>query len=85
MATVRLSPLQRHTLAWLWRQHHRTADPTAANYPALVRVFPTLAAEAAPSVRNLVQKGLVKVRHTPDGQMHGVSLPEAGWDWARRL
>jgi hypothetical protein len=89
MATVRLSPLQRQALAWLWRQQYLVEDRTAPNYPALVRRLATppatTAAAVQDSVQDLAQKRLVTVGQTPDGQIQRVVLTEAGWDCACRL
>jgi len=85
MAQVRLSPLQKRILVWLWWHVHLAKDLTAANYPALLRALPTRAARTTASVRALEQKGFVTVRRSPDGQIQGVLLTEAGWERAHTL
>jgi hypothetical protein len=85
MAQVRLSPLQKRILVWLWWHVHLAKDLTAANYPALLRALPTRAARATASVRALEQKGLVPVHRAPDGQIQGVLLTAAGWERAHTL
>ena len=85
MTTVSLSRVQRQMLAWLWRQHLLVEDQTVANYPALVRVLPTVATRAATPVKSLEQKRLVTLRYASDGQIQSVHLTEAGFDLASQI
>jgi hypothetical protein len=85
MATVSLTTVQRQMLAWLWRQHYLAEDPDAANYAALLRVFPMLTAPKSTAVKGLEAQRLVRVRYAPDGPIQAIRLTEAGFDEARTI
>lgn len=77
-ASQRLSPLQKRILACLYAEHQRTHGSTSASHQALVQAVAGDKSNVSRSLRNLEQKGLVSIGHTPGGYAAWVRLTATG-------